>query len=194
MYKKVFYHLYQPPYYHVLLAENDTETETPTEGIWDDDHLERWKDAKFLHRFLVNRIAEHGQADHTKSYVLNLDAKWGGGKTFFLTRFQKQLEAEGHLVAYINAWEDDHAPDPLIPIIAAIDQTLKPYLTENSLPEQLWKGIKGIGFSTVKSVGVSIFKGASKYALQEGADEIAELFADSEFEKIKEATKLSYFV
>ncbi|MAZ03387.1 MAG: hypothetical protein CMN56_09630 [Sneathiella sp.] len=134
------------------MAENDTETETPAEGIWDDDHLERWKDADFLLLFLKNRIAEKRAADETQSYVLNLDAKWGGGKTFFLTRLQCQLKSEGHLVAYVNAWEDDHATDPLVPIIVEIDKVLKAHIDKNENLKINWAEAKKYGLRIAGSI------------------------------------------
>ncbi len=57
---------------------------------------------------------------YDEAFVLSLNAKYGAGKTTFLKMWQSQLEAEGHKVIYINAWETDFDNEPLIPIISAL--------------------------------------------------------------------------
>ena len=77
------------------------------DDIWQDDLLDRRSDAEFLIEFLTRRTDERGVAGKTKSYVLNIDAEWGFGKTFFLERLARHLKAENYLCAHINAWKDD---------------------------------------------------------------------------------------
>ena len=174
------------------MAENDTETETPAEGIWDDDHLERWREANFLHRFLVQRLEKPSIKNQKKSYVLNLDTKWGGGKTFFLERFKLHLEEHGYLVAYINAWEDDHAADPLIPIISSIDKTLRPLLKKAGQKKKLDRiqiAALSIAATTAKEIAIGITNkttgidvrnivDVSKNVIQETAGENEETLLD----------------
>ncbi len=141
------------------MRDNDAEKDAVKNSIWDDDHLERWKDAYFLRKFLVHKIEGSITAKQKKSYVLNLDAKWGGGKTFFLQRFYKQLKEEKILVAYINAWEDDHAVDPLIPIISQIDKTLRPFLTEVDQEKKLNRiksAALSIAATTMKEISIGL--------------------------------------
>lgn len=97
-----------------------TQTST-VDDIWGDDYLGRSSDAEHLIQFLLARVGEYQKAQQPRSYVLNLDADWGQGKTFFLTRLQKQLLHDKYPVVYINAWEYDHAPDPLVPLLQALD-------------------------------------------------------------------------
>lgn len=92
--------------------------------IWKDDRLGRRHDAEFLIRFLLNRIDERKRDGRSKSYVLNLNARWGQGKTYFLTRLGQHLSKQGYLVATVNAWVDDHADDPLIAVMSAINATV----------------------------------------------------------------------
>ncbi len=65
--------------------------------IWQGDLLDRERDANFLINFLTRRVEERGHEGGARSYVLNLNARWGRGKTFFLTRLQQQLESQGFL-------------------------------------------------------------------------------------------------
>ena len=57
-------------------------------NIWQRDLLNRRRDAEFLKDFIENRILERKDAGFPCNYVLNLDADWGSGKTFFLTRLK----------------------------------------------------------------------------------------------------------
>jgi len=104
--------------------------------IWADDRLERRQEARFLIDFLANRIDEKKRRGDVASYVLNLDARWGQGKSFFLERFVKQLVAEGYIVAHVNAWRDDHAEDPLIAVLSSTADALKPYLSSATVRER----------------------------------------------------------
>ena len=111
-------------------------------GIWADDKLGRQGDADFLERLLRGNADDLRARGVKKSYVLNIDAGWGRGKTFFLTRFQRQLEASGHLVAYVNAWEDDFAEDPLTAVMAAIDEVVSANVEKASAAATTWQVAK----------------------------------------------------
>ena len=107
--------------------------------IWEADFLERRKDADLIIRFMNARMAERSARREKSAYVLNLDARWGDGKTFFLSRLRRQLaEAEGKLVVYVNSWETDNADDPLIPVLAAIDEVLREHLETKPKLRELW--------------------------------------------------------
>lgn len=152
------------------------------QGIWEQDLLGRERDAVFLISFLTRRIEEREHEGHARSYVLNLNARWGQGKTFFLTRLQQQLASQGYLVAYVNAWEDDHADDPLIAVMSAIDQTINPLLKKKSVLEKAWGNTKKSGLNiavamakssaihlTKKAVG-DVFETASEAADKDTSD------------------------
>jgi hypothetical protein len=47
------------------------------------------------------------------SFVLALDAPWGGGKTTFLRMWLSELKRQGTASIYFNAWEHDFTGDPL---------------------------------------------------------------------------------
>ena len=56
--------------------------------LWQDDMLGRQDDAEFLSDYLIAKCKT--EDDTNSSYVLNIDADWGFGKTYFM----KQLEQE----------------------------------------------------------------------------------------------------
>jgi len=98
------------------------------DDIWSDDYLDRKTDAEFLINYLISRVEAKRKNGLEASYSLNIDARWGDGKTFFLERLGRQIEKEGHISVHINAWKDDHASDPLVPISSAIDAVLKAHV------------------------------------------------------------------
>ena len=97
------------------------KVQTQASEDWPDDLLDRRADALFLIDFLVRKIEERGKRGAKRNFVLNIDAPWGDGKTFFLTNLQKMLRARRYVVPLINAWSDDHADDPLLAVMAGID-------------------------------------------------------------------------
>lgn len=111
------------------MAKAKKESEKPVkqtpEQRWEGDHFDRRKDSAFLREFLLGRVAERAARKTGRSYVVNIDAAWGQGKSFFIERFKGDLD-EAHSVVCVNAWEDDHAEDPLIPLMVAVEATLRP--------------------------------------------------------------------
>ncbi len=92
-------------------------------GIWDGDRLGRSRDAEWLADFLRRRSKELSDRGEKRAYVLNIDARWGDGKTFFMKRFRDEL-AQQHIAVYVDAWRNDFADDPLTAVMAAIDEVV----------------------------------------------------------------------
>ncbi|MBP1873988.1 hypothetical protein J2Z19_003707 [Ensifer adhaerens] len=115
------------------------------EDIWAEDLLGRRRDAEFLYDFVIGQVEKRKKQGRTGSYVLNIDADWGSGKSFFLTRFGSELERRGHLVAKVNAWQDDHTEDPYIAIMSAIDLALQPYMEKTTAIQKAWSAAKNEG-------------------------------------------------
>ena len=107
-------------------AEPPPQTDAP----WKDDLLGRQALATNLTAFL---------RPQREPLVLSLHGAWGSGKTFFLKRWVQALENEGFSTFYYNAWEDDYAPAPLIPILtkleaATTDRAARRRLRQAALP------------------------------------------------------------
>ncbi|WP_339539448.1 KAP family P-loop NTPase fold protein [Pseudomonas sp. RA_15y_Pfl2_54] len=83
-------------------------------GVWADDLMGRKTSAEFLTRYLLAN-------DHVK--VLNVNSAWGAGKSFFLERWAKELNSK-HVCVYFNAWESDYSSEPLVALMAALEQQL----------------------------------------------------------------------
>lgn len=159
------------------LNEHDSELEK----IWQDDISNRRGDADNIELFLEAqvkaRLADDG--GRSASFVLNLDAGWGVGKTFLLQRLRRQLELKGTLVAWVNAWEDDFSDDPFLPILAAIDEAVAT-LKANSSPgsakvPEFWEKVKRAAGPTLVRAVVG---GANQMARRATGMGIDQLLAD----------------
>jgi hypothetical protein len=140
--------------------------------IWEADRLDRRQDARFLYNFIVGEVAKRKRLNRRSSYSLNIDAEWGGGKSFFLERFGKQAKERGHVVAYVNAWQDDHAGDPYIAIMAAIDQAFAPYVKKDSAIETAWKSVKSNGGRIALKAGAGAVRSLVKKHFDLTTDDI----------------------
>ncbi|KKA43468.1 P-loop NTPase fold protein [Salinivibrio sp. KP-1] len=81
------------------------------------DTLNRARYASFLHNYLVD-VSKNG------GYVLNLNASWGAGKTFFIKRWLDSIE-DTHPVVYIDAWKQDYSDDPMLTVVSSLIDALK---------------------------------------------------------------------
>lgn len=100
--------------------------------IWDDDKLDRKASADYLTTYLNALFDEEERNDeiYKSSFVLNINAGWGYGKTFFIEKWVKELKVNKQPVIYFDAWKTDFAEDPLLAFIAELEDGLKPYFAE----------------------------------------------------------------
>jgi hypothetical protein len=85
------------------------------------DKLDRAKYAAFLTDYLSSKKDE--------SYVMNLNAEWGAGKTYFLNRWHNEIK-DSHPSAYIDAWKNDFSEEPLLTVISEIFLALESYFNK----------------------------------------------------------------
>lgn len=98
------------------------------EPSWETDLLGRKDAAHQLERLIANAPGP---------YVIAMTSEWGSGKTFFLKAWEKDLLARKRPCVYFNAWETDHAGDPLLALTGCITESLK--ANEFIAPERLKK-------------------------------------------------------
>lgn len=157
---------------------------TDSVNHWADDLLNRKQDAEFIYNFLVGQNEKIKMQGHTKSYVLNLDAEWGGGKSFFLERFAKDLKAKGHIVVEINAWRSDYAEDPYVAIMAAFEGAFRPFVKKDGAVQKAWKATKAkggpIALLTASAVGKGLVRKALGFELGEVMEAVANQTAVSD--------------
>jgi len=144
---------------------------------WANDKLNRRADGEHLISVLLERYAAR-KATGTGSYILNIDAAWGEGKTFFLDCLKRDLEQRGHVVASVNAWKDDHADEPLITVMAALDEALDPFVEKGSkAATALLSAKKALGIvatETAKQVGFHVLKTVTGIAAEKTLERLKE--------------------
>lgn len=92
--------------------------------IWEGDLFNRREEAANLEAYIESIWQRPSAREDSEGFVLAVDADYGMGKTFFLEKFAEQL-AINHPVAYIDAWKDDLQDEPLIALVATLEEALE---------------------------------------------------------------------
>lgn len=80
------------------------------------DTLDRKKYAHFLYEICAARGDE-------SNLVVNINAEWGAGKTYFTKRLAQSISL-AHPTVYIDAWKEDFSDDPLLTVFSSIKDQL----------------------------------------------------------------------
>lgn len=115
------------------------------------DKLDRGKYAEFLTEFLSSL--------DNQNYVMNLDAEWGAGKTYFLQRWYHTIK-ENHPAVYIDAWTHDFSDEPLLAVISAITNYFKEKSPETGA--QKAKELAGRSWRFSKKIAPELVRGLTK--------------------------------
>ena len=89
------------------------EIEVPEDNPFKNDALKRQPVVEFL-RDLIKQLEG--------PFVLALDSPWGTGKRTVVRMLRCSRKTENVASAYFNAGKEDYVSDPLIPMVAAIDE------------------------------------------------------------------------
>ncbi|WP_215407692.1 KAP family P-loop NTPase fold protein [Vibrio gigantis] len=125
------------------------------------DTLHRGKYAKFLYDYLADNSSNNG-------YVLNLNAQWGAGKTYFINRWMDSIK-EKHPVVYVDAWKQDYSDDPMLTVISSIVTALEVHLPDGN---QKAIALKNKASRFFKAAAPLLAKGLIKKATGMNIDEI----------------------
>ncbi|KAA1151914.1 NTPase KAP [Pseudoalteromonas sp. FUC4] len=152
-------------------------TKPPLEEYFPADKLDRARYATFLSRLLAQEGFDLNRPEGTqkKNYVLNLNAEWGAGKTYFLKRWSRELIVDFPVV-YIDAWQQDYSDDPFLTVIAGIIKQLQFQAKFNiTIPKS--------AVSMFKAVAPAIAQGLTKKISGIDLDELHTLlFSDEEID------------
>lgn len=121
--------------------------------IWEDDKLDRSSECEFLSTYLINKYLDEENSED--SFVLNINAEWGFGKTFFMDAWSQSLEQNNYPVVFFNAWKSDYCEDPLIAFISEFQNQLEPYFKKAEPVQKAFENTKKMGFKLFKT-GVPI--------------------------------------
>lgn len=163
-----------------------------------DDKLNRKESADFLTNYLIKRYELASIRGHSDTFVLNIKADWGFGKTFFLQRWARDLEQSGFPVVCFNAWENDFCDDPLIGFIAEINDGLSGYFKEIPLAKRHLDQALAVGRKLIKPVSLGIASAIAKHLSGLSIEKLQELYhhndededADGEDESENETSSL----
>lgn len=153
--------------------------------IWEDDLLGRKEEAEFLLKFLRGRVSELPEGG--RHFVLNVNADWGHGKTFFLDRLAKKLQSEGHIVARVDAWETDYASDPILPVMAAIEDAVSGLIAKKSGAIDVAKGMISKVRDNAGTIAVAASAAAGRGLINRFAPGLAEEVAGILQGKVKDS-------
>lgn len=93
------------------------------------------------------------------AYVLNLEARWGEGKTTFLRMWLAHLKQQGIPSLYFNAWESDFSQDPLIALIGELTSSMAIAQAEDS-------SLASLQVEKVRSIGLKLVRQAIPAAVK----------------------------
>lgn len=150
------------------------------------DLLDRAKYAKFLNSFLASK----GKGEN---FVLNVNASWGAGKTWFLKRWADEIKST-HPVVFIDAWKNDHSKDPFLAVISSIvndlEKMVDPKRVESTLTKKSWLLIKSVAPELTKGI-IKKYLGTDCDIISEAMDkDDGSVVADIGSEIVKELIKL----
>lgn len=139
------------------------------------DRLDRASYAEFL----TNYLAAEGKQ---RNYVLNLNAEWGAGKTWFIKRWYMELKAH-YPTVYIDAWQQDFSDDPLLTVISSIIEQLKAEADSRQLSPYLSTKLASLLKATAPIVTKALFKKVSGINI----DEVQEVITADDAGKLVES-------
>nr|WP_244292159.1 P-loop NTPase fold protein [Vibrio cidicii] len=146
-----------------------------------EDKLGRVRYATFLTKLLASQGFDKARdtGDQKRNYVLNLNAEWGAGKTYFLKRWSEDIK-EHYPVVYIDAWKKDYSDDPLMTVISSIIEQLRKQAgkDKNSIEFKVPRKLIGLLKAAAPGVGRGLFK---RYV---GIDPVVIMNADDDNENI----------
>lgn len=171
----------------MLLTAGDMAMSEPDEAsirtnrlaeIWRGDLLNRRAEGELLAAYITSLPARPGPQRHSHAYTIAVDAGYGEGKTYFLTRLAEHLKID-HPVAFIDAWTDDLADQPLIALMATLKAALSPVIKHSEV-QSGWSRLAEKGSKVAKIVAL----GAAKRALgvvisQAGADALSQVVSSA---------------
>ncbi len=147
---------------------------------WQDDLLNRKSEGEFLINYLLKRYEQNKNTN----FILNINATWGFGKTYFLENLALDLKSKRHPVIYFDAWKNDFSNDPLLAFISEIDTQLTDYFPQKDKTKKtIVEGLKKVKRNMIPMLAGVLANRLTHY----GADTIL----DDETTEEKEGTDTS---
>lgn len=132
------------------------DIELPQGNIYQNDALNRKPAIDFLDNFLSKLSGP---------FVLALDSPWGTGKTTFVRMLQASFAAKQAPCIYFNAWKVDYVSDPLVALVAALDEIVPADAVNQRGFKARMATVKTLTTSVAKHGVVALAKAATLGAL-----------------------------
>lgn len=117
------------------------------EFTFEQDQLNRKLVSDNIEKY-INFIQEKNSG-HAVSFAIN--AKWGEGKTYFISMWKHQIEERtGNVAVYYNAWENDDCDSALLPLLYNIISTCGEDEESECFIEHAKFFMKTLGMNTLK--------------------------------------------
>ncbi len=143
--------------------------------VWNGDLLNRKGEGDYLITYLVNRYNNNPDSP----FVLNINAEWGFGKTYFLKNLTKDLENKKHPVVYFDAWKNDFTDNPLLAFMSELNTSLDVYLNNASKAKSFFQD----AYNTSKGILLPIL---TKKLTGHAISELNDLFEQEDIDETQQ--------
>lgn len=127
------------------------------ESIWSGDLFGRREEAELLIGYVESVGNQDSLQEDCRGFTISVDAQYGTGKSFFLRRFAQHLKAS-HPVAFVDAWADDLADEPLTAIAATLKSALEPLTSKSQRVRNRWDKVSEKTGEVAKIVAKGVMK------------------------------------
>lgn len=158
-----------------------------SETIWHDDLLGRRQEALLLTGYIESIFDRDLLKARGGAYTIAVDATYGLGKTFFLKRLAEELKMN-HPVAFIDAWTDDLADDPLIALISTLKRAVYPQI-EKEKHSANWSHFLEKSGKVAAIAGLGVIKRGAGFIIGTPALEATEALLSTSGEAVRDAAE-----
>lgn len=170
----------------VTQIPEDIPQQTAIDEIWEGDLFDRKTEATQLIAFIQSVVGRPVLREDKSAYTIAVDAKYGEGKTYFLKRLKEQLTLN-HPVAYVDAWADDLADEPLTALAATLEEALQPFFEEDKVQKSVADFMAKTGRVVKIASGGLLRRGLGLLLTGVAADELLDGATEGMREAAKEA-------
>ena len=171
-----------------IQTPEDLPPQTAIDEIWEGDLFDRKTEATQLIAFIESVVGRPVLREDKSAYTIAVDAKYGEGKTYFLKRLKEQL-ALNHPVAYVDAWANDLADEPLTALAATLEEALQPFFEEEEVQKSVANFMAKTGRVVKIASGGLLRRGLGLLLTGMAADELLDGATEEVGEAVKEAAE-----
>lgn len=151
------------------------------------DLFNRRQEAEQLIAYIESVVGRAAVREDKRAYTIAVDAQYGEGKSFFLRRLTEHLRID-HPVAFVDAWADDLADEPLTALAATLKTALEPYVDKPEVQERLSNFMSKTG-KVAKIVGWGLVRRGAGLIITGKAVDAAEDAFSSLSDNVREAVE-----